>query len=72
MNIQKLFKPYIVKRKNGQCQVLIPLIELDELCERIISSQPTVKADDKCCGDGEARIKNITKVVAESGNLVTL
>ena len=33
--IQKLFKPYIVKRKNGQCQVLIPLVELDELCEKI-------------------------------------
>ena len=36
MNIQKLFKPYIVRRKNGQCQVLIPLIELDELCDKII------------------------------------
>ena len=35
MNIQKLFKPYIVKRKNGQCQILIPLVELDELCEKI-------------------------------------
>jgi len=35
VNIQKLFKPYIVKRKHGQCQVLIPLVELDELCDRI-------------------------------------
>ena len=35
-NIQKLFKPYIVKRKNGQCQVLIPLVELDDLCEEIL------------------------------------
>ena len=35
MTIQKLFKPYIVTRKNGQCQVLIPLIELDELCDKI-------------------------------------
>ena len=35
MNIQKLFKPYFVKRKNGQCQVLIPLIELDDLCDKI-------------------------------------
>ena len=35
MNIQKLFKPYIVTRKNGQCQVLIPLVELDALCEDI-------------------------------------
>ena len=35
MNIQKLFKPYIVTRKNGQCQILIPLIELDDLCDKI-------------------------------------
>jgi len=35
VNIQKLFKPYIVKHKNGQCQILIPLVELDELCDRI-------------------------------------
>jgi len=35
MNIQKLFKLYIVKRKNGQCQILIPLVELDELCGKI-------------------------------------
>ena len=35
MEIQKLFKKYIVDRKNGQCQVLIPLIELDNLCEEI-------------------------------------
>ena len=34
-NIQSLFKPYIVKRNNGQCQVLIPLIELDDLCDKI-------------------------------------
>jgi hypothetical protein len=34
--IQKLFKPYIVKRKNSQCQVLIPLIELDDLCYQIL------------------------------------
>ena len=37
MNIQKLFKPYFVRRKNGQCQVLIPLVELDDLCEKINS-----------------------------------
>ena len=42
--IQKLFKPYIVKRKNGQCQVLIPLVELDELCEKI---EKKVKKDTK-------------------------
>jgi len=34
--IRKLFKPYIVRRKNGQCQILIPLIELDEFVEKII------------------------------------
>ena len=34
MNIQKLFKPYFVGRKNGQCQVFT-LVELDELCEKI-------------------------------------
>lgn len=35
MNLQKLFKPYFVRRKHGQCQVLIPFVELDELCEKI-------------------------------------
>lgn len=35
--VQQLFKPYIVERKNGQCQILIPLIELDELCSKIES-----------------------------------
>jgi len=35
MNIQKLFKSYIVTRKNGQCQILIPLIEFDDLCDKI-------------------------------------
>ena len=38
MNIQKLFKPYIVNCRNGQCQVLIPLVELDELCEKIVAA----------------------------------
>ena len=33
--IQKEFKPYIVKQANNQCQVLIPLIELNDLCKRI-------------------------------------
>jgi hypothetical protein len=35
LSIQKIFKPYIAKRKNGQCQVLIPLVELDEVCDAI-------------------------------------
>lgn len=34
--IQKLFKKYIVRRDHGQCQVLIPLIELDDLCDEIV------------------------------------
>ena len=34
-NLQSLFKPYIVTRKAGQCQVLIPLVELDALCVQI-------------------------------------
>jgi len=35
--ISKLFKPYFVKRKNGQCQILIPLVELDELVNKIVA-----------------------------------
>jgi len=35
MNLQKLFKPYIVRRENGQCQILIPLIELDNFCNKL-------------------------------------
>jgi len=44
MLIQKLFKEYIVRREKGQCQILIPLSELDELCERIemIYNQPLI------------------------------
>ena len=34
-SIQSLFKQYFVRRKNGQCQILIPLIELDDLCDKI-------------------------------------
>uniref|UniRef100_A0A6H2A5R2 Uncharacterized protein n=1 Tax=viral metagenome TaxID=1070528 RepID=A0A6H2A5R2_9ZZZZ len=34
-SIQSLFKEYIVRRRNGQCQVLIPLRELDSLCLKI-------------------------------------
>lgn len=33
--VYKIFKKYIVRRDNGQCQVLIPLIELDNLVIRI-------------------------------------
>jgi len=34
--ISKLFKPYFVKRRNGQCQILFALTELDALIERIV------------------------------------
>ena len=44
MTIQKLFKPYIVRRKNGQCQVLIPLVELDDLCEKIEAQRGVICA----------------------------
>ena len=33
--ITKLFKKYIVKRPNGNCQVLFALSELDDLVEEI-------------------------------------
>ncbi len=36
MNIQKLFKKYIVKRPNGNCQILFALSELDSFCEEIV------------------------------------
>ena len=31
-----LFKKWIVKRNKGQCQILIPLIELDNLVKEIL------------------------------------
>jgi hypothetical protein len=34
--LQSLFKKYIVKRPNGNCQVLFALTELDDLCKEII------------------------------------
>lgn len=34
--ITELFKPYIVKRSAGNCQVLFPLTELDNLVDKII------------------------------------
>ena len=36
--ITKLFKPYIVRQNNGQCQILLPLIELDNFVESIFKS----------------------------------
>ena len=51
MGIQKLFKPYFVKRNHGQCQILIPLIELDKLCEKIEAYY--LKTECVCyCGEG--------------------
>lgn len=34
--ILELFKPYIVKRPNGNCQILFALSELDKLVDDII------------------------------------
>ncbi len=34
-NITSLFKKWIVKRPNGQCQILFALTELDRLVEEI-------------------------------------
>ena len=37
--ITKLFKPYITNRKNGQCQILIPLVELDDFVDGILECE---------------------------------
>jgi len=34
--INKLMKPYIAKRANGYCTVLIPLPEWDKLLDKIV------------------------------------
>jgi len=34
--ITKLFKKWIVKRANGQCQILFPLCELDNFVNEIL------------------------------------
>ncbi len=36
LKIKERLKPYFVRRNNGQCQILIPLIEMDELVDNII------------------------------------
>jgi len=43
-HIAWLFKPWIVKRPNGGCQVLFPLSELDNIVAEIIKllQQPSV------------------------------
>ena len=35
---RKVFKPHIVKRGKGQCQILFPLSELDNICDEIIAN----------------------------------
>jgi len=35
--ITSLFKKWIVKRPNGQCQILFSLYELDKLIDEILS-----------------------------------
>jgi hypothetical protein len=37
IKITKCFKKYIVKRPNGNCQVLFALTELDDLVDEIIN-----------------------------------
>lgn len=37
VRITRLFKKYIVKRPNGNCQVLFALTELDDLVDEIVS-----------------------------------
>jgi hypothetical protein len=32
-----VFKPYIVKRPNGGCQVLFPLTDLDRLVDAVLA-----------------------------------
>jgi len=59
--VYRQYKPYIVRRNNGQCQVLIPLIELDNLViriERLYRKQ--YFADGMDCG-----VKTITKAKEE-------
>jgi len=38
----KLFKPYIVKRDKGQCQILLPLVELDGFVEKLLEKVENV------------------------------
>lgn len=32
----KIFKPYVVRREGGGCQVLFPLSALDQIVERVV------------------------------------
>jgi hypothetical protein len=34
--IASIFKPWIVKRPNGGCQVLFPLTELDNIIDKVV------------------------------------
>jgi len=38
-----VFKPYIVKRPNGGCQVLFPLTDLDRLVDAVLALQTRQK-----------------------------
>lgn len=44
--ITKLFKPYFVRRPNGNCQVLFALTELDDLVERITKILPPQRSEE--------------------------
>ena len=34
---REVFKLYIEKRPKGQCQIVFPLTELDDICDKVIS-----------------------------------
>jgi len=52
MRITRLFKKWIVKRPNGQCQILFPLTELDKFVDEILLEIDDQTTGEKCqiCG----------------------
>ena len=72
MNIQKLFKPYIVERKHGQCQVLIPLIELDALCVGIENLMyKNLKHKPQFTLDQLRTIRELCEIVGDLKNVIS-
>lgn len=41
----RAFKPYIVRRDHGQCQVLIPLCQLDDVIASALLAVGALRAD---------------------------
>ena len=52
IRITRLFKKWIVKRPNGQCQILFPLTELDKFVDEILLEIDDQTTGEKCqiCG----------------------